>query len=229
MNFRIAMVFFALCFATAGVHATIIYTVSDGTTTTTINPLAKAETAALYYDYSFDGFASGNPDFGPVNDKGFFWLYEDTNTGVLSLGMIFDKRIVSGGGTGGTMDMSSSGMPGTAFVSVSDEESPSGTFINGNDTWLWFTTNTDGGMISGLENLTWAIDLTLNSFTGLSNGFAFVNGPSPTGTSYINLALDNSGTSTLTITATEVPEPVTLALMGLGLAGLGFGRRKRLF
>ncbi len=205
------------------VQAGIIYTVSDGTTTTVINPLTKAESASDYYDYGFSA-ASGNPDFGPEEDKGFFWLYEDTNTNILSLGMIFDKRCISSCVSGGTMNITSSGIPGSAFIGASDDGSETGTLINGTETWAWNKNNSDGGMISGLESSTWTIELVLNSFSGLSNGFAFVDGPSSTGSSDISLALDPG--STLTITA-RVPEPSIIALFAAGLFGLGFARRRQ--
>ncbi len=216
MKWKILLLLVTGCFLSAAAQATIVYSVSDGVNTTVINPLAKAESAAAYYDYGFSG-ASGNPDFGPEEDKAFFWLYTDTNTGILSLGMIFDKRCTASCTDGGQMSLTSSGMPGSAFVSVADEEAPAGSFINGSDLWAWNSANTDGGMISGLQNQTWSIDLFFNNFTGLSNGFAFVDGPSPLGASDIDLAISIG--STLTISAVEVPAPVTsgLLLLGLGL------------
>lgn len=207
---------------TFSAQAAIIYTVSTdgGTPITTISPIAAAQSAADYYDYGFEA-SSGNPGFGTVDDEGFFWLYEDSGTGVLSLGMIFDKRIAGGAGSGGSIQLTSAGFPGVT-VSVADEESPSGTFINGTDSWNWNSSNTDGGMISGLEGQTWSIDITVDAFTGL-NGFGFVDGPSAAGSSTIALAL--AAGDTLTITATEVPAPVALFVMLAGLAGLGFSRR----
>ena len=207
----------------SSVQAGIIYTVSDGTTTTIINPITKAESASDYYDYGFSG-ASGNPDFGPEEDKAFFWLYEDTNTNILSLGMIFDKRCTASCTTGGTMRVTSSGMPGSASVSVSDDASETGTLINGAENWGWNNANSDGAMISGLEASTWTIDLLLRDFSGLGSGFAFVDGPSSNGSSDIALAL-NIG-DTLTITA-RVPEPSIIALFAAGLFGLGFARRRQ--
>ena len=206
-------------------HATIIYEISDGTTTTTVAPIAKAESASDYYDYAFEG-PSGNPDFGPVDDKAFFWLYEDTGTGVLSLGMIFEKRNAAGGGTGGSMNLTTSGMPGSTTVSVSDDGPETGDLINGTETWGWNDKNTDGAMVSGLENQTWDIALTFNSYTGLGSGFAFVDGPSPTGTAIIDGLDLPSGSGVLHIRAIEVPAPATGILFILGLAGLTFGKRR---
>ena len=58
-----------LTLAAGGLQAAIIYSVSDGTTTTIVNPLSTASSAATYYDYSFDGQASADPAFGTEEDK----------------------------------------------------------------------------------------------------------------------------------------------------------------
>ncbi len=129
--------------------------------------------------------------------------------------MIFDKRCLAGGGctNGGTMDMTSSGMPLGTTVSVNDEESPSATFVNGTNTWEWNKANTDGGMVSGLESSTWSIDLTINSYTHLENGFGFVSTSGKFGLTGLVAG------ETLTITA-SVPAPATGLRLILGLAGL---------
>lgn len=129
--------------------AGIIYTVENSIIPETIiNPLAKAESAADFYDYRFEA-ASGRPGDFTVEDTAFFWLYEDTNTGVLSLGMVFDKRNANPGNldTGGNMNLTTGGMPVGSTVSVEDDDGdvgPGDDLINGTTTWGWNKFNTDG-------------------------------------------------------------------------------------
>ena len=104
--------------------AGIIYTVENSLIPETIiSPLANAESAADFYDYRFEA-ASGRPGDFTVEDTVFFWLYEDTNTGVLSLGMVFDKRNRTPGDldTGGRMNLTTGGMPVGTIVSVEDDD-----------------------------------------------------------------------------------------------------------
>ena len=95
-----------------------------------------------------------------MEDTAFFWLHEDTNTDVLSLGIVFDKLNVPGGVSGSTMNLTTAGMPAEPATSISAEEDPGnmvggpGGLINGTETWSWNDHNTDGAMVSGLENLT---------------------------------------------------------------------------
>lgn len=210
--------------------AGIIYTVeSPGITEMVIDPLQSAETAAQFYDYKFARF-SGRPGDFTQDDTAFFWLYEDSNTGVLSLGMVFDKLNNAGiQGGGGSMDLTTSGMPGSAFQSVEDDDGDLGPMelINHNATWGWNEFNTDGAMVSGLQNQTWEIDIQLNNFTGLQGGFFFMDGPNSTTPTALNLGDEGELLEIpIIIRAKRMPEPMTLGLFAIGLAALGVARRR---
>ena len=177
-----------------------------------------------FYDYGFM-LASGRPGDFTVEDTAFFWLYEDTNTGVLSLGMVFDKLNVPGGVSGGTMNLTTAGMPVGTVISVEDDNgdvAASEVLINGTENWGWNDRNTDGAMVSGLENLTWTITIDINTFSGLDD-FFFLDGPN----SMTPMSLEVDPETTITIRARRVPEPASVGLLGLGLAALGFVRRRR--
>jgi hypothetical protein len=205
---------------TIGQASAFVFSIENGLTSQTIDPLAKAESAATYYDYGSLP-ASGTPDFGTVSNTGILWLYEDTSTNILSLGMIFDT---TNDGSGGTVTLATSGMPGTTYVSVEDDGAdvvPSN-IINGTENWTWIACCTDGAMVSGLEDSTWTIAIDLLSSTGI-NDWLFLDGPDATNPTQI--ALDMSGT--LYITATSVPEPEVFVLLSLGIVAMGFSHAQR--
>jgi hypothetical protein len=147
------------------------YSITNGAVVQPVAPLTEAESAAAYYTYNTPFASSGDPDFGTQSSKGFFWLYENSLTGDISLGIIFDKP---NDGSGGAVDMSFAGVPATGFVEVSDDPGDAFTVTSGN--WGWSPCCTDGGVIGGLEGL-WVITVTLNGATGVEEWF-FLNGPS---------------------------------------------------
>ncbi|MGD8590854.1 MAG: hypothetical protein PVG22_18680 [Chromatiales bacterium] len=217
-----------LIFSFLSCHASaFVYSVENGLFNQTIDPLAKAESAAAYYNYN-SSTASGTPDFGTVSNTGFFWLYEDTTTNILSLGMIFDTQ---NDGSGGSVVLTTGGMPVTSFVSVEDDNGdivPTN-LINGTESWNWIACCTDGGMVSGLENSSWTITIDLLSSTGI-NDWYFLDGPDSLTPSQI--MLDMNSTLIIKSAIASVSEPNILALLGLGLIGLvlpgSISHRKRM-
>ena len=96
-RFNILLGGFTLLFF-ANVQANVIYSFSvDGGTDTEIKPLSGTQSAAEYYDFQVvsgggTAYESGypNPAYGPENATAFFWLYEETDTKILSIGVTFD-------------------------------------------------------------------------------------------------------------------------------------------
>jgi len=148
------------------------YTVTNGSTIQTVFPLEKAGSAADYYSYDSPFTDSGDPGFGTRSDVGFLWLYRDTLTGKLSLGMIFDKP---NDGSAGSVQMAFSGMPATAAVVVADDPDTTDTLTTLGGKWSWAACCTDGGVIGGL-NGTWVISLGLVAATGIDEWY-FLSGP----------------------------------------------------
>jgi hypothetical protein len=202
------------------------YSISNGGAGTAISPLSGAMSAAAYYNrISPDGF----PAFGTEADTAFTWLWEDTTTNEISLGIIFHTKGPAAGGIPGTIvaaDIAFSGIPGGAYWSVQDdiEAYP---YTMSLVRWGWGR-HTDGGVISGL-NGEWIINIGLYSGAdarplGVDNWY-FLSSDSGKYANAINISRG------LTITAsdglTPVPEPSTVILLGTGLIGfIGFGRKK---
>lgn len=94
------------------------YRISNGSLTNfAVSPLSASKSAAHYYNYVTPGGHMGRPDFGTESDSAFFWLYENTSTGDVSLSMIFD----SGDGSGGVVYLVFSGVPSTGFTELIDD------------------------------------------------------------------------------------------------------------
>ena len=173
----------------------IAFTITNDSTVEAVVPLSKDQDAVSYYNYGPPGLAF--PEFGTEANVGFFWLYEDTDTGNISLGMIFGSDQNS---STGSVEMSITGVPDTGFVALTDDSNELVSVTTGN--WGWSENFTDGGVISGLEGSIWEITITANSFTGVDEWY-FLTGPSPTAPSRV--ALDMS--KPLVISTVPGPPP----------------------
>ena len=161
-----------------------------------VTPLVNADTVANFYNLV--GISSNNTGLQKSNVSNL-WLYEDSNTGVVSLGMIHDKRNDSGGGGA---DFTFGGVPaGTTFV-VRDDNQPTEAVLPAS-IWSWASCCTDGGVLSGtLQNATWAItiDSVFPTAGGIGSGkiasWEYLDGPAAVNTNPIALALTTSADPT---------------------------------
>ena len=126
-----------------------------------ISALQGTVSAPTYYSYGNPNAAASNTGLELSNGLILF-LYEDTNTGIISLFLIAD---IANSGSGGSMQFELSCLPPTAYVSVEDdagEFNGSPPVITGN--WNWGACCTDGGVIEDLGcNNTFTLDLLVSS------------------------------------------------------------------
>jgi len=208
--------------------ASPVYTVTIGGDSYAVDPLERDMSAADYYNYDIvAGVGSGNPAFGTRGQSAVFWLYEDTTTSEISLGMIFNTK----GETAlpsarfGRVTMTTSGFPDTAYIALADDafQGDASTLINGTDTWGWSSAyTTDGAVIGGL-NGEWVIDIFTHNVADTMTYWYFLDGPDYRNPEWNLLAISPAGVS-FQIQATEsvVPLPAAAWLFISGLGVLGY-------
>ena len=105
------------------------------------------ESATLFYDYGNPNGSSANTGLEMSNGLILF-LYEDLNTGIISLFLIAD---IAGDGTGGSLTFEVNCLPGDSYVVVQDdagEFNGAPPLVTGN--WSWGDCCTDGGVIENI-------------------------------------------------------------------------------
>ena len=209
-----------LLFSSQHANATLFTLGNDGVDST-VSSLVGTETAVEYYDYR--GFV-GHADFDRRDDAGYFWLYEDSRSGDLSLGVLLDDPDTAG--SGGHARITFDNLPSSYHVDIAEENRDGRDELGANGAnsaygdWRWLAGFGDGGLIGGLEGNLWNISVVIHEYSGIEDWF-FVNGPS---TYSSDLILLNGEDFTLA----TIPEPSALFLIAAGLMGWTVMRRKHM-
>jgi hypothetical protein len=126
-----------------------------------ISALQGTVPASAFYSYGVPNGSSANTGL-ELNNGLILFLYEDTNTGVISLFLIAD---IANSGSGGSLQFDLNCLPSTAFISVEDDQgefSGAPPLFSGN--WSWSSCCTDGGVIEDIGcNNTINLDLLISS------------------------------------------------------------------
>ena len=231
---NIALVLLAFLLGPSVASASI-YSISSGTTNQVVSPIVSSpypygQSAAEFYNYNYPNTYSGDPAFGTRSDAAYFWLYADEQNS-LSLGMIFDTPQDA---TGGTMQLSISGLPSNAYWVVRDDPGEWSYTISSegetNPMWQWSACCTDGGVIAGLGNtvnpLEWDIVIDLVASQSISNWF-FLSGPDRNNPTLTEIDLSRDGSLIISSSVSVVPLPPSAILFGTALLGLAGLRRKK--
>ncbi len=194
-----------------------LFTLGNDGVDSTVSSLLGSETAVEYYDF-YTGI--GHPDFERRSDSGYFWLYEDSRNGDVSLGVLLDDPDAST--SGGHARITFDNLPSSFHVDVNEEGvelAATGTNSAYGD-WRWWPSYGDGSLIGGLEGNLWDISVVIHEYSGINDWF-FVNGPSAYSTDLIMLNGEE-------FTLATIPEPSALFLIAAGLMGWTFMRRKHM-
>ncbi|HZV70897.1 MAG TPA: gliding motility-associated C-terminal domain-containing protein [Saprospiraceae bacterium] len=136
-------------------------TITQDGNTYPISSLIGNESAPAFYEYGIPAGSSANTGLELENALILF-LYEDMNTGVISLFLIAD---IQNSGSGGTLSFEFNCAPAGSFLSVTDdpgEFAGSPPLFTGN--WSWSTCCTDGGVIENIGcNTNMNLDLLVSS------------------------------------------------------------------
>ena len=126
-----------------------------------ISALQGNEPAAVFYDYGNPSGSSANTGLELPNALILF-LYEDINTGIISLFLIAD---ITNDGSGGSLEFEFNCAPTNSFISVQDD---AGEFFGTpplfTGDWSWSPCCTDGGVIENVGcNSAMNLDLLIAS------------------------------------------------------------------
>ncbi len=190
-----------------------------------ILPLTGFEDAKGHYNHAWFSAAPGH-GFAK-NDTAFFWLYEQKETGHLSLSVLFDKK--GGRPNMGRADFKLSGMPSGWEWTLRDDWTDWLLTPDDRPSWIWLPKQTDGGVMGNLESKQWDISWELTRQSGLENWYFLTQDENKIRA----LPFDLSPGSTLTVSSHwmnapshAVPAPSALVLLGCGLIGFaGLARR----
>jgi hypothetical protein len=156
----------------------IEYTVIQDSIEYPVEPISRAESVQAFYDY--DGANNASSDTGlEESETSILFLYEDENTGDVSLVFIHD---ISPDTTGGQVTYAFSGIPDGATFAVQDDDISLGdgpySIAGGISTvaWTWSPCCTDGGALSPSSS---TFEITINpTFTSGISFWTYLTGTS---------------------------------------------------